>query len=58
MGKLEKRFFSKKHRTIITAENKSAPAINKVLKKAIIKGNFILRGGRSSRFTFRFDSIY
>lgn len=58
MGELEKRFFSRKHETTVKSDSELAIVIDKVLKKAITTGNFILRGGQSSKFNFRFDSIY
>ena len=58
MGNLEERFFSAKRETAIKPGDKEAHIVAGVLKRGIKKGNHILRGGRSSNYTFRFDSIY
>ncbi len=58
MGNLEKRFFETKQETIIKPADKDAPIVVSVLKKGLHKGNFILRGGRSTNYDFRLDSIY
>lgn len=58
MGQLEKRFFSKKHETIIKFNDENADIFCKVLKKALGKSNWIARGGRSSNYYFNFDKIY
>lgn len=59
MGNLEERFLRGREReTIVTSGHPDAPVLVKVLRKAISKGNFILRGGRSSKYNFCFDRIY
>lgn len=59
MGTLEERFFSGMNKqTLIRRNDEDAFKINAVLKKAIKKGGFILRGGTLANYTFNLDRIY
>ena len=58
MGQLEERFFSNTKETLITAEDSCARELCEVLEKWIVKGEFILRWGKSSKHIFNFDRIY
>lgn len=61
MGELEKRFFENLRRGrfkgLIKENHPQAHLFLKILKKAIVKGNFVSRG-RSTKWDFRLDSIY
>lgn len=55
MGKLEKRFLSRKHKALIKTDDSQAKIILNRLRGCIKKGNFINRNGESTKWTFRFD---
>jgi hypothetical protein len=58
MGKLEKRSFSKKHETLIKPDDPRAKIVFNRLQRGLKKGNFINRNSESTKWTFRFDSVY
>ncbi|EKD66400.1 MAG: hypothetical protein ACD_49C00044G0002 [uncultured bacterium (gcode 4)] len=57
MSKLEERFLSQS-KTEIQLSDKDSQIVGNVLKKAIIKGDSIQRGGIHSRYSFVMDGIY
>jgi len=58
MGQLEKRLLTRRRISLIKANDEGVDIISRFLGRGIKKGNFILRCGRPSRYTWRFDSIY
>lgn len=61
MGELESRFFEKKRQgkrgCLIKKDHSQSQTFLKILKRGIIKGNFVARG-RPTKWNFRLDSIY
>lgn len=58
MGQLMERFFSIRLETIIKPDDENASSVCKILSKGLRKGNFIMRGGKPTKYTFNFDRIY
>ena len=58
MSLLEQRFFAEPGKTVVNTSDKNAPALCEVLKKAIRRGDFVQRGGTSTKYDFCFDAIY
>lgn len=57
MSKLEERFLSQS-KPEIQLSDKDIQILWWVLKKAVVKGNFIQRWGISSKYSFIMDGIY
>jgi len=58
MSILEERFLSEKGKTLVKTSDPEAVNLCLVLKKCLVKGDFVLRGGLSSNHKFIFDNIY
>lgn len=58
MSQLMERFFNSRKETIIKPDDENASSVCKILSKGLKKGNFIMRGGKPTKYIFNFDRIY